>query len=107
MLPLVDLPAGWTVGKSGPRHLETFNAENLSISGGFLNTASIDLVYQNDRASGPGAEGQPLPTLRSDGHDSGLKKSNCVPMSSSLPSDRRASVRSAVEPREWPDRAAM
>jgi hypothetical protein len=29
MLPLVDLPAGWTVGKSGPRHLETFNAENL------------------------------------------------------------------------------
>ena len=29
MLPLVDLPTGWTVGKSGPRHLETFNAENL------------------------------------------------------------------------------
>ncbi len=25
----VDLPEGWTVGKSGPRHLETFNAENL------------------------------------------------------------------------------
>ena len=29
MLPLTDLPAGWTVGKSGDRHLETFNAENL------------------------------------------------------------------------------
>ena len=29
MLPLVDLPPGWTVGKSGTRHLETFNAENL------------------------------------------------------------------------------
>ncbi len=29
MIPLVDVPAGWTVGKSGPRHLETFNAENL------------------------------------------------------------------------------
>jgi hypothetical protein len=29
MLPLVDLPPGWTVGKSGPKHLETFNAENL------------------------------------------------------------------------------
>jgi len=29
MLPLVDLPPGWTVGKSGSTHLETFNAENL------------------------------------------------------------------------------
>jgi len=29
MLPLVDVPAGWAVGKSGPKHLETFNAENL------------------------------------------------------------------------------
>ena len=29
MLPLADLPAEWTVGKSGERHLETFNAENL------------------------------------------------------------------------------
>jgi hypothetical protein len=29
MLPLSDLPPGWTVGKSGERHLETFNAENL------------------------------------------------------------------------------
>ena len=29
MLPLTDLPAGWTVGKSGDKHLETFNAENL------------------------------------------------------------------------------
>jgi hypothetical protein len=29
MLPLVDLPPGWAVGKSGSRHLETFNAENL------------------------------------------------------------------------------
>ena len=29
MLPLTDLPAGWTVGKSGTKHLETFNAENL------------------------------------------------------------------------------
>lgn len=29
MLPLLDLPPGWTVGKSGSRHLETFNAENL------------------------------------------------------------------------------
>ena len=28
-LPLTDLPAGWTVGKSGDRRLETFNAENL------------------------------------------------------------------------------
>jgi hypothetical protein len=29
MLPLSDLPAGWTVGKSGEHYLETFNAENL------------------------------------------------------------------------------
>jgi hypothetical protein len=29
MLPLTDIPAGWSVGKSGERYLETFNAENL------------------------------------------------------------------------------
>ena len=29
MLPLSDLPPDWTVGKSGERHLETFNADNL------------------------------------------------------------------------------
>ena len=29
MLPLIDPPAGWTVGKSGEKHLETFNADNL------------------------------------------------------------------------------
>jgi len=29
MLPLSDVPAGWSVGKSGEKHLETFNAENL------------------------------------------------------------------------------
>jgi hypothetical protein len=29
MLPMADLPPGWVVGKSGPKHLETFNAENL------------------------------------------------------------------------------
>jgi hypothetical protein len=29
MLPLADLPPEWTVGKSGERHLETFNADNL------------------------------------------------------------------------------
>jgi len=29
MLPLTDLPSGWTVGKSGEKHLETFNADNL------------------------------------------------------------------------------
>ncbi len=29
MLPLVDLPAGWTLGKNGTKHLESFNAENL------------------------------------------------------------------------------
>ncbi len=29
MLPLSDVPAGWEVGKSGEKHLETFNAENL------------------------------------------------------------------------------
>ncbi len=29
MLPLTDLPAGWTIGKLGDKHLETFNAENL------------------------------------------------------------------------------
>ncbi len=29
MLPLTDLPAGWEVGKSGDRHLESFNADNL------------------------------------------------------------------------------
>ena len=29
MLPLADLPAEWTVGKSGERHLESFNADNL------------------------------------------------------------------------------
>jgi hypothetical protein len=29
MLPLTDLPPGWTAGKSGNRYIETFNAENL------------------------------------------------------------------------------
>ncbi len=29
MLPLTDLPPGWVVGKSGTKHIETFNAENL------------------------------------------------------------------------------
>ncbi len=29
MLPLVDIPAGWTIAKYGPKHLETFNADNL------------------------------------------------------------------------------
>ena len=29
MLPLVNLPPEWTVGKSGDRHLESFNADNL------------------------------------------------------------------------------
>lgn len=29
MLPLTDLPPGWTIGKLGDKHLETFNAENL------------------------------------------------------------------------------
>ncbi len=29
MLPLVDIPAGWTVSQYGPKHLETFNADNL------------------------------------------------------------------------------
>ncbi len=29
MLPMDDLPEGWTVAKYGPRHLETFNADNL------------------------------------------------------------------------------
>jgi hypothetical protein len=29
MLPLSGLPPEWTVGKSGERHMETFNAENL------------------------------------------------------------------------------
>ena len=29
MLPLTDLPAGWTIGKLGDKHLESFNAENL------------------------------------------------------------------------------
>jgi Family of unknown function (DUF6599) len=29
MLPLVDIPAGWTVSKYGSKHLETFNDENL------------------------------------------------------------------------------
>ena len=29
MLPLGDLPPGWTLGKLGERHLETFNADNL------------------------------------------------------------------------------
>jgi hypothetical protein len=29
MLPLAGLPPGWTVGKSGDKHLETFNADNL------------------------------------------------------------------------------
>jgi hypothetical protein len=28
-LPLTDLPTGWAVGKSGEKHLETFNADNL------------------------------------------------------------------------------
>jgi hypothetical protein len=29
MLPLIELPPPWVVGKSGDKHLETFNAENL------------------------------------------------------------------------------
>jgi hypothetical protein len=29
MLPLADVPPGWVVGKSGTKHLETFNADNL------------------------------------------------------------------------------
>ena len=29
MLPLTDLPPGWVAGKSGTKHIETFNAENL------------------------------------------------------------------------------
>jgi hypothetical protein len=29
MLPLADLPPEWTVGKSGERHFESFNADNL------------------------------------------------------------------------------
>ncbi len=29
MLPLLNLPPEWTVAKSGERHLETFNADNL------------------------------------------------------------------------------
>lgn len=29
MLPLAGLPAGWTIAKSGNKHLETFNADNL------------------------------------------------------------------------------
>ncbi len=29
MLPLADVPAGWTVSKYGTKHLETFNADNL------------------------------------------------------------------------------
>src|SRR3954469_21848804 len=46
-------------------------------------------------------------TLRSDGHVFVLKKSNGVPISSSCPSDFRASVMSMVEPREWPERDAI
>jgi hypothetical protein len=29
MLPMTGLPPGWTIGKSGEKHLETFNADNL------------------------------------------------------------------------------
>jgi hypothetical protein len=29
MLPLTDVPSGWEVGKSGEKHIETFNADNL------------------------------------------------------------------------------
>jgi hypothetical protein len=29
MLPLSDLPAGWTPGKSGTKYIESFNADNL------------------------------------------------------------------------------
>jgi hypothetical protein len=29
MLPLAGLPTDWTLGKSGDRHIETFNADNL------------------------------------------------------------------------------
>ncbi len=29
MLPLSDLPAGWTAGKSGTKYIESFNADNL------------------------------------------------------------------------------
>ena len=42
-------------------------------------------------------------TVRSDGHERGLKKSKGVPMSRALPVARLAKVRSTVEPREWPN----
>jgi hypothetical protein len=29
MIPLSDLPSGWTAGKSGEKYIETFNADNL------------------------------------------------------------------------------
>jgi hypothetical protein len=29
MVPLADLPPGWTAGKSGEKYIETFNADNL------------------------------------------------------------------------------
>ena len=29
MVPLTDLPPGWTAGKSGEKYIETFNADNL------------------------------------------------------------------------------
>ncbi|MBV8486787.1 MAG: hypothetical protein JO161_00775, partial [Planctomycetaceae bacterium] len=29
MLPLTDLPADWTPGKSGSHYIETFSADNL------------------------------------------------------------------------------
>lgn len=29
LVPLSDLPAGWTLGKSGDKYIESFNAENL------------------------------------------------------------------------------
>ena len=50
MLPLADVPKGWTVGKSGDKHLETFNADNLfeKIDGraeSFTQTNVIGMAY--------------------------------------------------------------
>ncbi len=56
-LPLTDVPAGWQLVKDGPKHLETFNAENLyeKIDGraeSFLPYKVVGMAYCNFRPAG-------------------------------------------------------
>ena len=52
MLPLSDLPQGWALGTLGQGHIETFNAENLFVSGPTSNSPTTGNQLFN--GSGPG-----------------------------------------------------